>query len=46
MVLKNPDEYQKGKTIVYLVGHGDRDGDIGLSELGKKQPININTFYF
>ncbi len=49
MVLKNPTQYQKGKTIVYFVRHGDRINipdkkDIGfeipgpgLNKLGKKQ---------
>ena len=48
MVLKNPDQYQKGRTIVYFVRHGDRlvPQDIrkmnnfpgpGLNKLGKKQ---------
>lgn len=49
MVLKNPDKYQKGKTMVYLIRHGDRQfirqakkptdavPDTGLSALGKKQ---------
>ena len=48
MALKNPDEYQKGKTIVYLIRHGDRissknnktklkDYESGLSKKGVKQ---------
>ena len=49
MVLKNPNEYEKDKTIVYFVRHGDRihipnrkdlgleEGGPGLSNLGKKQ---------
>jgi len=48
MVLKNPDKYQKGRTIVYLIRHGERQfipgakkgdevPDAGLSALGKKQ---------
>ncbi|MEI6731833.1 MAG: histidine phosphatase family protein [archaeon] len=48
MALKNPNEYEKGKTIVYLVRHGDREksDDMnsgmtlpgpGLTALGKKQ---------
>jgi len=53
MVLKNPTEYEKGKTIVYFVRHGDRlhipnKKDIGLkypgpglSKLGKKQAKNL-----
>jgi broad specificity phosphatase PhoE len=53
MVLKNPSEYQKGKTFVYLVRHGDRifikggkdeglkKGGPGLSALGKKQAKSV-----
>src|SRR3989344_2814050 len=46
MVLKNPNEYQKGKTIVYFIRHGDRlerkedepsHSDPGLSKKGIKQ---------
>jgi broad specificity phosphatase PhoE len=49
MVLKHPNQYQKGKTMVYLIRHGDRifvpnspnEGlnlhGPGLSKLGKKQ---------
>jgi len=49
MVLKNPKQYEKGKTLVFLVRHGDRKhihGNLdlglqipgpGLSVLGKKQ---------
>jgi len=49
MVIKNPDKYQKGRTIVYFIRHGDRKfipgmkkpgdevPDSGLSALGKKQ---------
>ena len=52
-MLKNPNEYEKGKTIVYLVRHGDRihipnSPDIGLeisgpglSEKGKKQAKDV-----
>lgn len=48
-MLKNPSEYEKGRTMVYLVRHGDRihipntpnagmiAGGPGLSALGKKQ---------
>ena len=53
MVLKNPNEYEKGKTLVYFVRHGDRihipeKKDIGfeipgpgLNNLGKKQAKSI-----
>mgnify|MGYP001561312130 CR=1 FL=1 len=49
MVLKNPDEYQKGKTIVYFVRHGEstqvtnlaNSNDFGLSKLGKKQASEV-----
>lgn len=53
MVLKNPDKYQEGKTIVYFVRHGDRvhvphskdigliKGGPGLSLLGRKQAKNV-----
>jgi broad specificity phosphatase PhoE len=53
MVLKNPNKYQKGKTFVYLVRHGDRifieggkDEGLkkigpGLSALGKKQAKSV-----
>ncbi len=53
MVLNQPDEYQKGKTIVYFVRHGDRihipnkkdigleEGGPGLSDLGKKQAKEV-----
>jgi probable phosphoglycerate mutase len=47
--MKNPDEYQKGKTIVYFVRHGDRihipgtcyPHDFSLSSKGKKQAKNM-----
>lgn len=53
MTLKNPNEFQKGKTIVYFVRHGDRihipnskdigliTGGPGLSFLGKKQAKEV-----
>ncbi|MEK6875065.1 MAG: phosphoglycerate mutase family protein [Nanoarchaeota archaeon] len=53
MALRNPDEYQKGKTIVYFIRHGDRIhipnkkeiglivGGPGLSNLGKKQAKEV-----
>jgi len=49
MVLKNPNEYQKGKTMVYFVRHGDRihiprtpsPHDFSLSEKGKKQAKEV-----
>ena len=53
MVLKNPNKYQEGKTIVYFVRHGDRihipnnkgagliSGGLGLSSLGKKQAKEV-----
>lgn len=49
MVLKNPDNYQKGKTTIYFVRHGDRihipgsppPHDFGLSEKGKKQAKEV-----
>src|SRR3989338_6253287 len=53
MVLKNPDKYQKGKTIVYFVRHGDRisvsgnkgiglePGGPGLSKNGTKQAKSV-----
>ena len=53
MVLKNPDKYQKGKTLVYFVRHGDGihifgnpgiglvSGGPGLSNLGKKQAKEV-----
>lgn len=52
MVLKNPNEYQKGKTTVYLIRHGDRissgdyktrpkDYESGLSKKGMKQAKDV-----
>ena len=52
MVLKNPDYYQKGKTTVYFIRHGDRlekqdiedkctTGGPGLSTLGKRQAKEV-----
>jgi len=53
MVLKNPSEFQEGKTIVYFVRHGDRihipgnkdigliSGGPGLSVLGKRQTKEV-----
>ena len=53
MVLKNTNEYTKGRTIVYFVRHGDRmhlahdknagfeKGGPGLSVLGKKQAKEV-----
>ena len=53
MVLKNPSEFQEGKTIVYFVRHGDRihipgnkdigliSGGPGLSVLGKRQAKEV-----
>src|SRR3989344_9502885 len=51
MVLQHPTDYQKGKTLVYFVRHGDRsplqDGTPeqtpgpGLSSLGKQQAKDI-----
>jgi len=49
MVLKNPNKYQIGKTIVYFVRHGDRihiqgapePHDFSLSPKGKKQAKDI-----
>jgi len=49
MVIKNPTEYDKGKTIVYFVRHGERihipgtlpPHDFSLNENGKKQAKNI-----
>lgn len=53
MALKNPNEFQEGKTIVYFVRHGDRihipnnkdigliTGGPGLSALGKKQAKEV-----
>ncbi len=53
MVLKNPNEHQVGKTIVYFVRHGDRvhipnkkdigfiSGGPGLSNIGKKQAKEV-----
>lgn len=53
MVLKNPNKYEEGRTIVYLVRHGDRihipDSKgvgmripgPGLSKLGKKQAEEV-----
>lgn len=53
MVLKNPSEYEKGKTIVYFVRHGDRKSmknspgaglripGPSLSPLGKKQAKDV-----
>jgi len=49
MVLKNPDEHQIGKTLVYFVRHGERihlpgtphPHDFGLSEKGKKEAKEI-----
>jgi len=53
MVLKNPNKYSEGKTIVYFVRHGDRihipsnkdigliSGGPGLSSLGKKQAKEV-----
>ena len=53
MTLKNPNEFQEGKTIVYFVRHGDRihipnnknigliTGGSGLSALGKKQAKEV-----
>lgn len=51
MVLKNPNERQKGKTMVFFVRHGDRlefktgkeinGDDPGLSELGKEQAKEV-----
>jgi len=53
MTLKNPNEYEEGKTIVYLVRHGDRihiphkkdiglvEGGLGLSSLGKRQAKEV-----
>jgi len=53
MTLKNPNEYQRGKTTVYFIRHGDRihitnnqdigliTGGPGLSALGKKQAIEV-----
>jgi len=49
MVIKNPNEYQKGKTTVYFVRHGDRihipntpePHDFGLSERGIKQAKEV-----
>ena len=45
MVIKHPTDYQKGKTMVYFVRHGDRlspngmphHPGSGLSVLGKQQ---------
>jgi broad specificity phosphatase PhoE len=53
MVLENPDKYQKGKTMVYFVRHGDKihipgrkdiglvPGGPGLNPLGKKQAKEV-----
>jgi len=49
MVLKNPDKYHLGKTIIYFVRHGDRihipgtpePHDFGLSAKGKKQARDV-----
>ncbi|MBI2630247.1 histidine phosphatase family protein [Candidatus Pacearchaeota archaeon] len=53
MVLKNPNERQKGKTLVFFVRHGDRlfipedknagmrAGGPGLSHLGKRQAKEV-----
>jgi hypothetical protein len=49
MVLKNPDKYQLGKTIIYFVRHGDRihipgtpePHDFSLSAKGKKQAKDV-----
>lgn len=50
MVLKHPTVFQKGKTMVYFVRHGDRAHQLdeqprhpgpGLSSLGKKQAQKI-----
>ncbi len=53
MVLKKPNEYEIGKTIVYFVRHGDREHFVnrrgigleypgpGLSKLGKKQAKQV-----
>ncbi|MCK5149424.1 histidine phosphatase family protein [Candidatus Pacearchaeota archaeon] len=53
MTLKNPKNYEKGKTLVFLVRHGDRihiSGNPnlglkipgpGLSALGKKQAKSV-----
>lgn len=54
MTLKNPDKFQKDKTFVYFIRHGDRifipnskgigliKGGPGLSPLGKKQAIEVS----
>jgi len=49
MVIKKPNKYQKGKTTVYFVRHGDRINipgtpaphDFGLSAKGKKQAKEV-----
>ncbi len=58
MVLKNPNEYQKGKTTVYFVRHGDKihipdnqdmgiiNSDHGLNNLGKKQATEVAKKFF
>lgn len=37
-MIKNPNIYQKGKTIVYFVRHGDRLHILGNKELGLRHP--------
>ena len=54
MVLKNPDEYQKDKTIIYFVRHGDRINipgslpphDFSLSKKGIKQAKEVANQLF
>lgn len=58
MVLKNPNEYQKRKTTVYFVRHGDKihisdnqdmgiiNSDPGLNNLGKKQATEVAKKFF
>jgi probable phosphoglycerate mutase len=49
MVIKNPNQYEIGKTTVYFVRHGDRikipgtqhPHDFSLSKLGKKQAMDV-----
>jgi len=38
MILKNPKQYEKGKTLVFLVRHGDRIHAPGNPNLGLKIP--------
>lgn len=53
MVIKNPNEYQRGKTIVYFVRHGEimhipgapRPHDFGLSKEGKKQAKTVAKMF-